>query len=212
MKQRRAATYVTHRPFTMGLNEMVTGAGVMVVRARTACGGVAVALCTLGLGAACLGQLSGCSSALAGSEDMTLSDATAVARSTIEGDGAIFASFASDDAAVGGADSVRADGIAASGASESAGAWNDGTYYATGKGGKFGGVPVTVVIKGGRITSITLGANSETGAMAEKARSVVVPQIIDTQGVEDIDAATGATMTSDAIVDGVAQALKRAAA
>ena len=96
-------------------------------------------------------------------------------------------------------------------ASSEAGTWRDGTYYASGQGGKFGNVPVTVTIQDGRIASITLGANSETEAMAEKARSVVVPQILSSQSTEDVDGATGATMTSDAIVDGVARALERAA-
>ncbi len=89
--------------------------------------------------------------------------------------------------------------------------YRDGVYQGEGSGGRFGIVPVTVTIEDGAITRITVGANEETAAMAEKAQSVVVPQIIEKQSTEDIDMATGATLTSQAIVDGVASVLERAA-
>ena len=188
--------------------------GVVAVGVRSLRTGIVAAACSLGLGAVCLGGLSGCSSALAGDGAALLSArVTSVPASSTEKDA--LASSADDTHASAAAKASPSADPATSGLVGSSGAtdapWDDGTYYATGRGGKFGGVPVTVVIKGGRITSITLGANSETGAMAEKARSVVVPQIITSQGIDDIDTATGATMTSEAILDGVSQALDRAA-
>lgn len=87
----------------------------------------------------------------------------------------------------------------------------DGTYRATGQG-KIGQVPVTVVIEDGLISSVKIGQNSETGLMADEAAQVVIPQILETQSTEDIDAATGATCTSEAIVSAVASALERASA
>lgn len=87
-------------------------------------------------------------------------------------------------------------------------ALTDGTYYATGQG-KAGDVPVTVVIEGGLITRITLGENDEAPAMAEKAQATVVPEIIAEQ-TADVDTATGATTTSQAIIDAVSQVIERA--
>lgn len=151
--------------------------------------GVVTVACSLGV----LG-LAGCTAALAGDGHGLLSAAA---------DKPFAASSISERAA-------SASSVADSAASAETGTWRDGTYYANGQGGKFGDVPVTVVIRDGKIETVSLGANSETEAMAEKARAVVVPQILRTQGTDDIDVATGATMTSDAIVDGVRRALERA--
>lgn len=84
----------------------------------------------------------------------------------------------------------------------------DGTYYASGEG-KFGPVPVTVVIEGGLIARIDVGANQETAAMVEHVCAQVVPDIIEAQSTS-VDTIAGATVTSDAIIDAVNQALERA--
>lgn len=86
--------------------------------------------------------------------------------------------------------------------------YRDGTYYASGTG-KFGSVPVTVTIKDGKITRIDIGANQETAAMAEQAESGVVSAIIATQST-DVDTVSGATLTSNAIIEAVSEALERA--
>lgn len=87
----------------------------------------------------------------------------------------------------------------------------DGVYRAS-SAGKVGQVPVTVTIEDGAITDIRVGQNSEVAAMAEKAQRYVIPQILELQTTEGVDTATGATLTSDAIIDAVAQALERASA
>lgn len=89
--------------------------------------------------------------------------------------------------------------------------YRDGVYSASAQG-KAGDVSVTVTIENGEIAKIVLGDNSEEPAMAQKAQDVVVPQIIEAQSVEGVEAASGATVTSDAIVAAVSQALERAAA
>lgn len=88
----------------------------------------------------------------------------------------------------------------------------DGVYEATASGGKFGDVSVSVTIRGGAITAVTVGDNHESAPMAQKAQSVVIPQILETQSVEDIDVATGATQTSEAIIEAVRTVLARASA
>ena len=67
-----------------------------------------------------------------------------------------------------------------------------------------------MTIEDGVITDIRVGQNSEVAAMAEKAQRYVIPQILELQTTEGVDAASGATLTSDAIIDAVAQALERA--
>ena len=84
--------------------------------------------------------------------------------------------------------------------------YRDGVYHASGQGWQ-SSVPVTVTVSHGRIESIAVGQNSEAAAMADKAQDTVVPQIIEGQSAEGIDLATGATHTSQAIVEAVAAAL-----
>lgn len=95
--------------------------------------------------------------------------------------------------------------------SDGAPTYVDGVYRAS-AAGKVGQVPVTVTIEDGAITDIRIGQNSEVAAMAEKAQRYVVPQILELQTTEGVDAASGATLTSEAIIDAVAQALERASA
>ena len=88
--------------------------------------------------------------------------------------------------------------------------YRDGVYRASAQG-RQGSVPVTVTISHGIITDIVVGQNVEVAAMAEKAQETVIPQILATQSTADIDVATGATLTSEAIIAAVASALSRAA-
>lgn len=89
--------------------------------------------------------------------------------------------------------------------------YKDGTYRSSGDG-KFGAVGVRVTVTDGKIAKIALEANSEAAPMVKTAQDVVVPQILETQSVDDIDMATGATLTSEAIVEAVAKVLVRAQA
>ena len=84
--------------------------------------------------------------------------------------------------------------------------YRDGVYRASAQGWQ-GVVPVTVTVSHGKIESIAVGQNSEAAAMADKAQDTVVPQIIESQSAEGVDLATGATHTSQAIVEAVAAAL-----
>ncbi|MBS5478275.1 MAG: FMN-binding protein, partial [Coriobacteriia bacterium] len=86
--------------------------------------------------------------------------------------------------------------------------YRDGTYYASGEG-KFGELPVVVIIKDGVITRISLGANEESVVMVERVRSELVEQIIETQST-DVDVIAGATVTSEALISAVNEALARA--
>ena len=84
----------------------------------------------------------------------------------------------------------------------------DGTYVGTGKGmnGKF---QVTVTIAGGQVTDIQVGENSETQGIGSNAIEQMPGRIIQAQSV-NVDGVAGATVTSDAIKEAVADALSQA--
>ncbi len=87
--------------------------------------------------------------------------------------------------------------------------YTDGTYEAA-YDGKDGAVPVTVTISGGKIASVEVGENNETqgiGTMAIEA----LPEAIVAANSADVDVVSGATMTSNAIISGVADCLEQAA-
>lgn len=96
-----------------------------------------------------------------------------------------------------------------SAANTSSGTWKDGTYYGTGKG--YGGtIKVKVVISGGKMTSIdVIEASSETASYLSKAKGII-PKMISSQSA-DVDAASGATLSSNGIKSAVADALNQAA-
>ncbi len=88
--------------------------------------------------------------------------------------------------------------------------YRDDVYRATAQG-RCGTLMVTVTIENGAISAIQVGQNYETQAMLEKAEEVVIPQIIEQQSTDDIETATGATVTSNAIIEAVSSILERAA-
>lgn len=101
---------------------------------------------------------------------------------------------------------VSADAEAA--APEVQGNYKDGTYEGTGKGNN-GDITVEVVVEGGNITSVTLKEHAETEGLYEAAEKNVVESIIKTQSAE-VDAVSGATNTSNGIMEAVAKALEAA--
>ena len=91
-----------------------------------------------------------------------------------------------------------------------AGLWyNDGTYTAEGKG--IGGkVPVEVSIKGGVISEVAVGDNSETQGIGSKAIEQLPAKIVEANGTEGVDGVSGATVTSKAIFTAVDDCLEQA--
>ncbi len=99
---------------------------------------------------------------------------------------------ATDDAAAG--DAASAEGVA------------DGEYTAAGKG--IGGdVPVTVTVKDGKISDVTVGDNSETAGIGTKAIEQLPEAIVAANGTDGVDDVSGATITSKAIKSAVNDAL-----
>ena len=89
------------------------------------------------------------------------------------------------------------------------GNFKDGEY--TGKAmGNNGDVTVKVTVKDSSIVSIEMTEHAETDGLYQGAYDGVTKQIIETQKLEGIDTVTGATNTSNAIINAVTEALKDA--
>lgn len=91
-----------------------------------------------------------------------------------------------------------------------AGGYKDGTY--TGSGTGFGGtVSVSVTVSGGKIASVSItSAAGETGSYFSRAQGVV-SRILSSQS-PNVDAVSGATYSSNGIIQAVQNALSQAAA
>ena len=88
------------------------------------------------------------------------------------------------------------------------GTWKDGTYTGSGKG--FGGtISVKVTVKDGKISAIDLtSASGETASYFSKAKGII-PKMISGQ-TTNVDAASGATYSSNGIITAVRNALSKA--
>lgn len=88
------------------------------------------------------------------------------------------------------------------------GTWKDGTYTGSGKG--FGGtISVKVTVKDGKISAIDVTSESgETASYFSKAKGII-PKMISGQ-TTNVDAASGATYSSNGIITAVRNALSKA--
>ncbi len=76
-------------------------------------------------------------------------------------------------------------------------------------------MPVTVTVKDGAIESVEVGDNSETQGIGSNAIEQLPEQFVGLKTAEEVDAldgVSGATITSNALKDAVADCLEQAAA
>ncbi|NLJ58729.1 MAG: FAD-dependent oxidoreductase [Tissierellia bacterium] len=84
---------------------------------------------------------------------------------------------------------------------------NDGTYNASALGFDLRGlVPVTVKISDNKIVDIVIGENGETNGYYQSVEKYMIPRIIENQSI-NVDAVTGATVTSNAVLQGIQDCL-----
>ncbi|MGI6642907.1 MAG: FMN-binding protein [Bacillota bacterium] len=88
------------------------------------------------------------------------------------------------------------------------GKYKDGTYTGQAEG-HHGPVRVSVVVKGGKISSVNVTEHQETPALSDPAITGIPERIVKQQTWE-VDAVAGATVTSNAIKDAVKLALEPA--
>lgn len=82
-----------------------------------------------------------------------------------------------------------------------------GTYTGTSENGRNGSVTVEVTLSDSKIESITVGENSETAGVSDPAIEKIPQRILDAQSLS-VDTVTGATITSNAIIEAVSNAIK----
>lgn len=94
--------------------------------------------------------------------------------------------------------------------SKSANTFKAGTYTGTGAG-RNGDITVEVVLTSDKISSVTVTEQSETEGIADPALEKIPQEIVDAQGL-GVDVVSGATFTSNGILEAVENALKEAGA
>ena len=97
---------------------------------------------------------------------------------------------------------------AATAASEEAGIYNPGTYTGT-AAGKNGDVKVEVTFSANAIDSVKVVEHSETAGISDGAIENIPAAIVENQSLA-VDTVSGATVTSDAILNAVADAVAQA--
>jgi uncharacterized protein with FMN-binding domain len=94
---------------------------------------------------------------------------------------------------------------AAASASASAGQYADGTYSGTGTGLR-GTTEVSVTVSGGVITSVEIVSYEDDSQYFERAQGTIISEILESQSV-DVSTVSGATFSSNGILEAVANAL-----
>lgn len=86
--------------------------------------------------------------------------------------------------------------------------YKDGTYNASAQGNN-GDVKVEVVIKGGKIESVTTPEHAETAGLGDVAMEKVAAAIVEKQSAE-VDTISSATRSSEAVINAVKDCLEQA--
>ncbi len=89
------------------------------------------------------------------------------------------------------------------------GKYKDGTYEGTGRGAS-SDIKVSVEVKSGKIKDVKLVDHKETKTLVDGVSQNMVPEIVKKQGTEGVEAVSGATKSSQGVIEAVNQALEKA--
>lgn len=89
------------------------------------------------------------------------------------------------------------------------GKYVDGTYTGEGQGAA-GIIKVEVNVEKGKIAEITLVDHNETKTLLDGVTDNIIPEIIEKQKTEGIEAISGATNSSNGVLEAVNKALESA--
>jgi len=87
--------------------------------------------------------------------------------------------------------------------------YTDGTYTGTGTGFRNGTTKIAVTIKNNKITNVVTVSSQDTPDFYQRAESTITSSIVSTQSTS-VDTVSGATYSSDGIIDAVKDALSQA--
>ncbi len=96
------------------------------------------------------------------------------------------------------------------GAADDAGAYKDGTYKGTGEGYK-GPIEIELVVEEGKISDMKVLSHEETEGIGDSAFEGIKEQLLEKQSAE-LDAVSGATGTSNGLIEAINEALPNAKA
>ncbi|HSP47996.1 MAG TPA: FMN-binding protein [Clostridiaceae bacterium] len=88
-------------------------------------------------------------------------------------------------------------------------AFKDGTYEGEGEGYK-GPIKVEVVVTGGEITAVEVLENEDTPELFEGAQEAIVEEVIAENSADDLEVVTGATGSSEGLIEAIKDALEKA--
>ncbi|ATO49265.1 FMN-binding protein [Brevibacillus laterosporus] len=89
------------------------------------------------------------------------------------------------------------------------GAFKDGTYEGAARGAS-SDIKVAVEVKAGKIDAIKILEHEETQNLIEAVMENTIPEIIEKQSTEGVEAISGASKSSNAVKEAVNQALEKA--
>lgn len=87
--------------------------------------------------------------------------------------------------------------------------YKDGTYAGEGKGAS-SNIKVEVTVKSGKIDNIEVLEHKETDTIIEGVKNELIPNIIKKQSTEGVEAVSGASSSSQGVIEAVNQALESA--
>jgi len=97
---------------------------------------------------------------------------------------------------------------ACGGAEKASASYNDGTYAGEGKG--FGGaIKVELVVEAGEITELNVVEHAESEGISDPAFEGIKAQLIEKQS-DELDVVSGATKTSEGLIEAIKAALPQA--
>ncbi|MCR8844658.1 FMN-binding protein [Paenibacillus sp. SC116] len=89
------------------------------------------------------------------------------------------------------------------------GLYKDGVYEGKSRGAT-SDIVVAVTVKSSKIESVEVKQHEETAQMIQAVTDNTVPEIIEKQGADEVEALTGATKSSEGVIAAVKQALEQA--
>ena len=94
---------------------------------------------------------------------------------------------------------------------EEAGSYTAGSYEGTGEG--YGGtITATVTVTEDKITEVTADIPDETEPIAQPAVDEITEAVIENQGIADVEVVSGATASSEGLIEAIEEALQQAEA
>lgn len=117
-------------------------------------------------------------------------------------------STASGASPAGSAPSPSSSSSAAS-STQTSSAYKDGIYQGSGTGFRGGTTTVSVTVKSGRITGVSVVSTDDDGQLFNRAYASITQEVVSTQSAH-VDAVSGATYSSRGIMQAVANALSKA--